>query len=114
MSMPAPLGGFRLVFLPEIDSTNLEVRRRALAGELPGLAVTAACQTGGLGRQGRSWVSPAGNLYISVLVRPLIEVAQIGQLAFTAAVAVADTLNHCMDKKRAQLKWPNDILIDNA
>ena len=63
--------GRALVCLETVDSTNNEVKRRALAGAADGLAVVAEQQTGGRGRRGRSFVSPAGQgLYLSVLLRP--------------------------------------------
>ena len=66
-----PKYGRALVCLETVDSTNNEVKRRALAGAADGLAVVAEQQTGGRGRRGRSFVSPAGQgLYLSVLLRP--------------------------------------------
>ena len=57
--------GRALVCLETVDSTNNEVKRRALAGAADGLAVVAEQQTGGRGRRGRSFVSPAGQgLYL--------------------------------------------------
>ena len=109
-----PAGGFRLVSLSEIDSTNSEVQRRALAGEPAGLVVSAATQTGGRGQHGRSWISPPGNLLVSVLLRPQMAAAQIGQLSFISAVAVALTIDQLAGPGHVQLKWPNDILAGNA
>jgi BirA family biotin operon repressor/biotin-[acetyl-CoA-carboxylase] ligase len=108
------VGGFRLLSLPEIDSTNSEAQRRAEAGEKPGLAITAERQTSGRGQHGRAWQSPEGNLPVSTLVKPALLPAQIGQLAFVAAVACAETIDYFLGSKRTQLKWPNDLLVDNA
>ena len=46
--------------LPTIDSTNNEIKRRAVSGSVDGLVILADQQTGGRGRRGRSFVSPAG------------------------------------------------------
>ena len=65
------LVGSRLLCLDTIDSTNTEAKRQAMAGAPEGLVVLAEEQTGGRGRRGRSFVSPAGQgLYLSVLLRP--------------------------------------------
>ncbi len=112
--MPGSVGGFRLVSLPEIDSTNSEAQRRARAGEPPGLAITALRQTAARGQHGRTWLSPAGNLSLSILIKPTLPAVQIGQLAFASAVAVAETIDRFLEPGRVQLKWPNDILVDNA
>jgi BirA family biotin operon repressor/biotin-[acetyl-CoA-carboxylase] ligase len=85
------------------DSTN--ERAKALAGGAPhGLLVTAAEQTAGHGRQGRTWSAPAGEgLLMSLVLHdwPLL-------LPLVAAVAVAETAGGA-----ARIKWPNDILVDD-
>lgn len=84
------------------DSTS--ERAKALAPNAPhGLLVTAAEQTAGHGRQGRSWTAPAGEgLLMSLVLRDWPEL-----LPLVAAVAVAETAGD-----EARIKWPNDILID--
>ena len=71
--------------------------------------ISAATQTGGKGRYGRRWESPAGNLYLSAVVPDYGNVAPM--LAFAAGVAVADALSLW---RPARLKWPNDVLIDGG
>lgn len=84
------------------DSTS--ERARALARGAPhGLLVTAAEQTAGRGRQGRAWAAPAGEgLLMSLVLRDWPEL-----LPLVAAVAVAECAG-----PRAQIKWPNDVLVD--
>ena len=73
--------GSRVLFFDTIDSTNTELKRRCAAGAPDGLTVIADCQTGGRGRQGRSFLSPAGKgLYLSVLLRPRCETALLSTL----------------------------------
>ena len=85
------------------DSTNLRARALALAGAPHGTLVTAAEQSAGRGRQGRTWSAPAGRaLLMSVVIRDPPRL-----LPLVAAVAVADTVGD-----RAQIKWPNDVLLD--
>ncbi len=84
----------------------------ARAGEPEGLAVLAGQQTAGRGSHGRQWQSPAGNLYLSALLRPRLPAAQGGRLALLAAVALADAL--APYAPRLVLKWPNDVLHEGA
>lgn len=106
MSAPAgaPLGKPR-VHLRRTDSTNERARALAAAGAPHGTLVTAAEQTAGRGRQGRSWSAPAGSsLLASVLLRspaPLLPLA--------AAVAVSDVVGD-----GAMIKWPNDVVIPDG
>ncbi|KJS40244.1 MAG: hypothetical protein VR70_06345 [Rhodospirillaceae bacterium BRH_c57] len=107
-------GGWRLVALSEVDSTNEEVRRRALTDPDEGLAVMAAVQTAGRGRRGRTWVSPPGNLYLSVRLNQGPSLAATAQLSFVAAVALADALAEAAPHVAVRFKWPNDLLIGGA
>ena len=79
----------------EIDSTNLEVIRRAKTGAPEGTLVQAERQISGRGRRGRAWESPAGsNLYMTLLLRPDVTMEQVhfnrqvplGSIAKTMAV----------------------------
>ncbi len=106
--------GQSVVSFPEVDSTNVQLRRLAEDGALEGTVVVADRQSAGRGRLGRRWESPFGvNLYCSILLRPQIPVQQASQLTFLSAVAVAETLNKVCHMS-AKVKWPNDILIDGA
>ncbi|MFK5927797.1 MAG: biotin--[acetyl-CoA-carboxylase] ligase [Desulfuromusa sp.] len=108
------LVGQSVISFPETDSTNLQARRLAEDGGLEGTVVVADRQSAGRGRLGRHWESPSGvNLYCSILLRPEIPVQQAPQLTFLSAVAVAETLNNVCQLS-AQVKWPNDILVNGA
>ena len=81
--------GQTVICLDTVDSTNEEVKRRAMAGAPAGLAVLADTQTGGKGRRGRSFQSPAGQgLYLSVLLRPVCSLEETLALPAWTAVAV--------------------------
>lgn len=71
----------------------------------------ADSQTGGKGRQGRTWVSPPGNLHASTLVRLMQGDPPAPTLALVAAVALEQLLAGHLGGKRSQIKWPNDVLI---
>lgn len=99
-----------------LGSTNDEAFRLAHDGAAHGTVVTARQQTAGRGRQGRSWISPPGNLLVSFLFRssgfPGFTASRGAELGFVAAVAVADTIAALTGG--CQLKWPNDVLLDGA
>jgi len=103
--------GKPLHFFTTIDSTNTYAAQLARAGAAEGTAVIADSQSGGKGRLGRTWVSPAGvNLYLSVILRPPVPAATVPQLNLLAAVAVADTVVQVCGLTPA-IKWPNDVLV---
>jgi BirA family transcriptional regulator, biotin operon repressor / biotin---[acetyl-CoA-carboxylase] ligase len=90
--------------LRDADSTNDRARELAAAGAPHGTLVTAAAQSAGRGRQGRTWSAPPGHaLLMSVVLRephPLLPLA--------AAVAVAAAAGD-----DALIKWPNDVLVED-
>lgn len=88
---------------------------RALAeqGVPEGSWLRAGRQTGGRGRMGRSWESPAGNLHCSTLVRVRTDDPYAHSLALVAANAV-HALIAPLCAGQARIKWPNDILVDGA
>ena len=106
---------FRLECHEVLESTSTLLKQRAEAGAVEGLAIQALRQSAGRGRQGRGWDSPAGNLYISALLRPAVPLREAPQWSFVAAVALVETLKSLLPKPaRPMLKWPNDLLLDGA
>jgi BirA family transcriptional regulator, biotin operon repressor / biotin---[acetyl-CoA-carboxylase] ligase len=102
-----------LVELPTVGSTNDHARQLARNGYPSGVVVWAHEQTAGRGRQGNSWTSFPGNLFMSMLLRPKVNAAQIGQISLLAAVALANILEPLLPAGAdIRLKWPNDILIN--
>nr|WP_167085513.1 biotin--[acetyl-CoA-carboxylase] ligase [Rhizomicrobium palustre] len=104
--------GCGLLEFVDIDSTNEEARRRALAGEAGPLWITAERQTKGRGRRGRVWQAPPGNLSATLLIRPDRPAQECAQLSFAAALAVSDMLAHYASRHDIRLKWPNDVLVE--
>ena len=103
---------WRLEVHDELPSTSDEVIRRAEASEPAGLAVLARRQTKARGSRGRSWTEPpAGNLAVSVLLRPAQHVARGGQAVFRAALALIEALDVHAGAATLTLKWPNDVLL---
>jgi BirA family biotin operon repressor/biotin-[acetyl-CoA-carboxylase] ligase len=96
----------------EIDSTNSEAARQARLGASEGLCVIAGSQSAGRGRNGRSWVSDAGaGLYFSIVLRPRFDARFYPLITLMAGVAVHAALTE-FDLK-PDIKWVNDILIDD-
>lgn len=105
--------GRRIVSVREADSTNLLAFRLAEEGAEEGSVVIAESQSGGKGRLGRRWESPSGvNLYCSVILRPVMSPARAPQLTFLSAVAVARAIE-AVTPLHPQIKWPNDILVND-
>ena len=100
--------------LLDIDSTNNHLRGKALQGAPGGTVCLAERQHGGRGRRGRDWVSPfAANLYFSLLWRIPAGVMALGGLSLVTGIAVVRSLR-CFGVEPAGLKWPNDILVNQA
>ena len=96
----------------ETRSTNEDLAALARAGAEEGLWLRAERQTGGKGRQGRHWESPAGNLHASTIVRLSPEDPPAPTLALVAAVALHESVSK--HAEGVQIKWPNDLVADGA
>lgn len=113
MSLSLPKG-FMLCREGCVSSTNDLAKDMARQGYPALTLIWAHEQKGGRGRHGNRWESPPGNLYMSLLLRPEKPAWQAGQMAFVAAVALAETVARFLpDDRKPALKWPNDLLISD-
>ena len=104
--------GRELLCFDTIDSTNNELKRRAVSGTVDGTVILADQQTGGRGRRGRSFVSPAGKgLYLSAALRPRCPLSEISTLTAWTAVALCDAVEAACGV-RPGIKWPNDLVLN--
>lgn len=104
---------FRLVRYDRLGSTNDEAKSLARAGSAEGTLVWADEQTAGRGRRGRAWVSPPGNLYMSLVLRPEGSAAAAAQLGFVAALGLGEAITELAGPAlELRYKWPNDLLAD--
>jgi len=95
-----------------IGSTNDRAYELAEAGAPEGTLVIAETQTRGKGRMGRKWVSPKkGGIYMSVVLRPDIEMDVIPTITLIAAASIVRSIKETC-KLEAGIKWPNDILVN--
>ncbi len=103
--------GQKIVVMKTVDSTNDEVKRRALQGEPDGLIVISDEQTAGKGRFGRVWKSDKGSgLYFSLLMRPELPPSDISAITLAAGFAVCLAVREYTGCD-AKIKWPNDVII---
>ena len=104
--------GRELTVLDEVNSTNIAAKELASAGAPHGTAVAADMQTMGRGRLGRTFVSPAGTgLYLSVILRPEIELEATAMMTTAASVAVAEAVEK-LTGSAPQIKWVNDVYLN--
>ena len=99
------LAGFTVEVLPELDSTNTELMRRARGGRMEPVLLVAERQTAGRGRLGRQWQSAPGDSLTFSLGLPLAPADWSG-LSLAVGVALAESLH-----PEIRLKWPNDLWL---
>lgn len=92
----------------EVDSTNNIAKQLGAQGAPHGMVVVTEHQTGGRGRLGRSFVSPPGGVYLSVLLRPAVELGHLMHLTALAAVATRRAIADSCGVE-ADIKWTNDL-----
>ena len=91
-------------------STNDDLLEAGKLGALHGTGLAARAQTAGRGRRGHKWDSKAGNLLLSIVVRPNVNPAKYSGLAAVCGLAVLKTLEKQGLATEIGLKWPNDLV----
>lgn len=100
----------QLLYFPIIDSTNTRAKELARANAPHGTVLVADAQTGGRGRLGRSFHSPAASgIYMSVIIRPKCTPGELMHLTCAAAVAACDAVEKVVGI-RPKVKWINDLV----
>lgn len=99
----------KILRFEQLDSTNAYAKRNCSLTQDQTIIV-ANTQTAGRGRMDRSWLSEPGGLYFSVVLKPR-QIDFLPNLTQLMALAVCRTLHKL--NVQAQLKWPNDVLVDN-
>lgn len=105
------LAAAEIVRLRTVPSTMDALHDLAEAGAPAGTAVVADEQTAGRGSRGRTWTSPPGGLWLSVLSRPASPELEL--LSLRAGLAVAELLGELGAGDRIRIKWPNDLMLDD-
>ncbi len=98
----------RFVILNTVDSTNEYAKRLVASGKSEDFIVFAFEQTSGSGRHGRTWISPRGGAWFSLVLK-ISDIKSASALLFKSALAVSDALR--MVAIKTQIRWPNDIMI---
>ncbi len=105
-----PFAG-RIKLFPAIPSTNTHAMAEGDEGAPHGSVYVADEQTGGRGRGAHAWVSPPGTgLYVSVLLRPLMAPGDALWISLAAGLAVRSAVDEITTLK-ADLRWPNDLML---
>lgn len=95
-------------------SSSLDaIHQLGAQGAPAGAIVVAEEQSAGRGRDGRTWRSPAGGVWLGMLLRPPVCAPPPGALSLRVGLVVADVVDDLLGVPRAQLKWPNDVLLEN-
>ena len=104
--------GRHFKYFTTLDSTNTYCKLLAEKNYPEGTIVISEEQTKGRGTKGRIWSSPKGSgLWISILLKPKITTSDISKITLITSCALYETF-----KKlgiNSQIKWPNDMLINN-
>lgn len=102
--------GHPFLYFRELNSTSDMAKELAIRGAGEGTVIIAETQTKGRGRLKREWLSPAGGLWLSIILRPKIEPKHASKLTLMVSVAVAKTIIELF-RLKTEIKWPNDVLI---
>ncbi len=103
--------GREIIYFESIPSTQEAARELLKSGCEEGILVVAEEQLAGRGRMGRSWFSPRGGLWCSIVLRPRIPTSRVLTLSLTAATAMALALRSQVGGE-IKVKWPNDLLLE--
>ncbi len=102
----------RFFHYTEIDSTNREAARLCAQGHGPWIAVSADVQTGGRGSYGRTWESPRGGLWMTVVVPPVFIQEKTRLYTDYAVQSVYETIGKHIPELKVTVKAPNDLLTN--
>jgi BirA family biotin operon repressor/biotin-[acetyl-CoA-carboxylase] ligase len=95
----------------DITSTNERAKELAMQGVEHGTVVFSERQSSGRGRMQRWWEAPAGGLWMSVILKPNLSLADASKITLCTGVAVADAITEVC-KIKPGIKWPNDLLYE--
>jgi len=111
-SITANLGtrfvGQKVIYYPSLTSTMEVAKQEARLGAVEGTVIVAGEQTIGRGRRKRAWLSPKGNIALSIILYPSAD--YLPNLIMLSSLAVVYSIESITGLK-PQLKWPNDALI---
>ena len=102
--------GKKLFVYNEVSSTNTVAKFLSMNKAENGSVIISEKQTNARGRSGKSWASPLGGVWLSIILRPNIDYSKLPLITLATGVAVAKTLEK-VGVENPEIKWPNDIMI---
>ena len=102
--------GQRVIYYPSLTSTMEVAKQEAQLGAVDGTVVIAGEQTAGRGRIKHVWLSPKGSIALSIILYP--SVVNLPSLIMLASLAVVHSIE-AVTGLRPQVKWPNDVLVND-
>lgn len=102
----------KIINLDTVSSTNDYLKQLAKGEVKENTVVIANKQTNGKGTKGRSFISKEGGVYLSILVRPILQGFDATLITSATAVAVSDAIDE-ISGKNTDIKWVNDVYLDN-
>ncbi|WP_296884050.1 biotin--[acetyl-CoA-carboxylase] ligase [uncultured Methanobrevibacter sp.] len=103
--------GKNLYVFKEVNSTNTLARFLSMNDAEMGTVIISEKQTKAKGRSGKSWESPLGGVWLSIIINPSVDYSKIPLITLATGVAVAKTLEK-IGVENPEIKWPNDIMIN--
>lgn len=110
MKLDTKIIGRKIYCYKDIPSTSEEAKRLAGLGVREGTVVLSESQSQGRGKLGRSWFSPKGGIYLSIIIKPHINLVEGSLITILGSLAVARAIRG-LTHLEANLKWPNDVMI---
>jgi BirA family biotin operon repressor/biotin-[acetyl-CoA-carboxylase] ligase len=104
--------GKELYLFKEVMSTNTVAKFLSENDVSNGPVIIAEKQSGAKGRLGKSWESPLGGIWLSLVVKPNVDHSKIPMITLATGVAVVKTLER-IGIENAEIKWPNDVMIND-
>lgn len=104
--------GKSLYVFDEVKSTNTVAKFLAMNNVENGSVVISEKQTDAKGRSGKTWESPLGGIWLSIILQPHVDYSKLPLITLATGMAVAKAMEK-IGIKSAEIKWPNDIIINN-
>ena len=104
--------GKNLYVYKEVASTNTVAKFLSMNNIENGSVVISERQTKAKGRSGKSWESPLGGIWLSIILNPNVDYSKLPLITLATGVAVAKTLER-IGVENPEIKWPNDIIIND-
>jgi BirA family biotin operon repressor/biotin-[acetyl-CoA-carboxylase] ligase len=101
--------GRKVLYYPSVTSTNEIAKQEARRGAIEGTVIVTGEQTRGRGRLKRAWLTPEGNIALSIILYP--DISYLPSVIMLASLAVVYSIEEVTGLK-SQIKWPNDVLIN--